>query len=84
MNGDQLKAFREMVGLSQQDMADQLGYGRRNYQLMETGETPVRNSVALACAAFALGIREYDGPAIKAQLLRRKQKGKTDRKGRNV
>jgi DNA-binding XRE family transcriptional regulator len=75
MNGPELKAFRKMVGLSQSDMADMLGYGRRNYQLMERGQAEIRNSVGLACAAYALGIQQYDGPTAKAQWMRRNQKG---------
>lgn len=75
MNGPELKAFRKMVGLSQFDMADMLGYRRRNYQLMERGQAEIRNSVGLACAAYALGIQQYDGPTAKAQWMRRNQKG---------
>lgn len=72
MNNEELKAFRKMVGLSQSDMAEMLGYGRRNYQLMERGMAEIRNSVGLACAAYALGIQQYDGPTAQAQWLRRK------------
>lgn len=73
MDADDLKAFRKMVGLSQSQMADMLGYGRRNYQLMERGMAEIRNSVGLACAAFALGIIRYDGPTAAAQYERRKK-----------
>lgn len=73
MDSQELKAFRKMVGLSQSDMAEMLGYGRRNYQLMERGMAEIRNSVGLACAAFALGIQHYDGPTAKAQWMRRKE-----------
>jgi len=62
MKGHDLKAFRKMVCLSQSGMADVLGYGRRNYQMMERGEAEIRNSVGLACAAYAMGIVQYDGP----------------------
>ena len=74
MNGDELKSFRNMVGLSQDQMATQLGYSRRNYQFMERSVNAVRKSVSLACAAYALGIREYDGPTARAQWLRHKNK----------
>lgn len=72
MDADDLKAFRKMVGLSQSGMAEMLGYGRRNYQLMERGMAEIRNSVGLACAAYALGIQQYDGPTATAQWMRRK------------
>lgn len=74
MNCDDLKNFRRMVGLSQGDMAEMLGYGRRNYQLMERGIAEIRNSVGLACAAFALGIESYDGPTAAQHYERRKNK----------
>lgn len=74
MNGTELKQFRKMVGLSQNDMAEMLGYGRRNYQMMERDMAEIRNGVGLACAAYALGIREYDGPTAQAQWERRTQR----------
>lgn len=74
MKGSELKDFRKMVGLSQADMAEVLGYGRRQYQLMERDLAEIRGSVDLACAAYALGIREYHGPTAKAQWMRRKEK----------
>ena len=76
MNGSELKAFRKMVGLSQNDMAETLGYGRRNYQLMERNMAEIRPCVDLACAAYALGIRHYDGPTVKAHWMRNKEKEK--------
>lgn len=75
MKGRELKAFRKMVGLSQSDMAEVLGYGRRMYQLMERDMAEIRRSVDLACAAYALGIQHYDGPTAKAHWERRKEKG---------
>lgn len=76
MNGEQLTKFRDMVGLSQQAMADVLGYSRRQYQLMETDKQTARPAIGLACAAYALGIREYDGPAVKAIWDRRMKETK--------
>lgn len=64
MDKHQLKDWRHMVGLSQQKAADILGYGRRNYQMMERGTAEIRTSVALACAAYALGIRNYGRPDV--------------------
>ena len=74
MDHKQLDAFRNMVGLSQPAMAKLLGYGVRNYQMMESGEVAIRNGVGLSCAAYALGIVEYDGPAAMAQWKRRKER----------
>lgn len=65
MDNKDLTAFRKMVGLSQNGMADMLGYGRRQYQQMERGASEIRNSVGLACAAYALGLRYYDGPVVQ-------------------
>jgi transcriptional regulator with XRE-family HTH domain len=72
MTGPELKAFRKMVGRSQSSMAEILGYGRRQYQMMERGIAEIRHSVDLACAAYALGIHEYHGPTAQAQWKRRK------------
>jgi len=74
MNATELKQFRKMVGISQGDMADVLGYGRRHYQMMERGMSEIRNGVGLMCAAYALGIREYDGPTAQAQWERHKER----------
>ena len=73
MIGDELKAWRKMVGLSQQSAADVLGFGRRQYCNMENGFHDIRPCVDLACAAYALGIREYNGPAVAAVHARRKK-----------
>ena len=72
MTGKELREFRIMVGISQAALGVVLGYGRRNIQLFEDSGK-VRNGVALACAAYALGIVQYDGPAAKAQWERRKE-----------
>ena len=72
MEHDELKALREALPMSQQKMADVLDYSKRNYQMMETGETPIRNSVALACAAMAQGINAYDHDAAIKALKKRK------------
>lgn len=74
MDAAELRAFRKMVCLSQSGMADMLGYGRRQYQMMERGTSEIRNSVGLACAAYALGIQNYDGPTAQAQWMRRKER----------
>lgn len=71
MNGEQLKQFRNMVNLSQDAFARHFGYSRRQVQLMEADKQAVRRSLALACAAYALGIREYDGPAAAASWRKR-------------
>ena len=62
MNGEQLKAWRKMVQLSQQAAADVLGYGRRHYQKMERDQAQIRAGDRLACAAYAMGVRDYAGP----------------------
>lgn len=76
MDNKELTAFRKMVGLSQNGMADMLGYGRRQYQQMERGASEIRNSVGLACAAYALGLRTYDGPAVQEYWQERKRRDK--------
>lgn len=73
MTGAELKAFRKMVGLSQSQMATMLGYGKRAYQMMERDMVEIRHGVGLACAAFALGIRDYNGPQVEQEYLKRKE-----------
>ena len=80
MNGPELKTFRKMVGLSQGDMADVLGYGRRNYQLMERDKEEIRPGIGLACAAYAMGIVRYDGPQAAQQWERMKQQRAKEKK----
>ena len=75
MDSEELKNFRKMVGLSQRRMAKEvLGYGVRNYQMMERGSTEIRNCVPLACAAYALGIEQYDGPTAQRAWKRSKRR----------
>jgi transcriptional regulator with XRE-family HTH domain len=76
MKSEELINFRLMVGLSQPKMATALGYSLRSYQNFESGATEIRNGVGLACAAYALGIREYDGPRAVEDWQKTKQKGK--------
>lgn len=71
MNGKQLKDFRNMVGLSQDRFGHHFGYSRRQVQLMECDKQDVRHCLALACAAYALGIRQYDGPSAAASWAKR-------------
>lgn len=78
MDGKQLKAFREMMGLKQEELADLLGYTRRQYQKLEQGEIEIRGAVRLACAALALGIYEYDGPMAEYYMSRRITRRKKD------
>lgn len=56
-----LKAWRKRLGLSQQEAADTLGLSIRAVQNYESGLREIPKPVALACAAIALGIREYEG-----------------------
>lgn len=74
MTPNELKAFRKMVKLSQVKMADVLGFSIRAYQLMESGDGEIRPCVGLACASYALGIREYDGPSVQAQWEQNRQR----------
>jgi transcriptional regulator with XRE-family HTH domain len=63
------KAWRSHMGLSQQDVADALGISKGSIQLYERGARRedertviIPRTVELACAALALGIKQYDGP----------------------
>lgn len=57
-----LKAWRKHLGLSQKAAAEAVGVSHRQYCYYESGAFSVPHTVALACAAIALGIRRYEGP----------------------
>ena len=61
MHNDGLRAWRTRMDLTQPEAAELLGYSTRQFQDMEAGKYPIRNSVAVACAAISLGIVAYDG-----------------------
>lgn len=77
MDKNDLKNWRKMVMLSQPKAAEVLGFGVRQYKNMERGIADIRECIPLACAAYALGIREYDGPSLQA-AIDRQRKGKND------
>lgn len=55
-----LREWRKRLGLSQRGAADALGLSLRAVQNYEAGERTIPKPVALACAAIALGLREYE------------------------
>jgi transcriptional regulator with XRE-family HTH domain len=54
-----LREWRKRLSLSQRGAADALGLSFRAYQNYESGFRPIPKPVALACAAVALGLKEY-------------------------
>ena len=62
MTKDQLKRWRHFCGISQTTAAEAMGVCRRTYQAMERGTAEIRKGHELACAAWAMGIRDYNGP----------------------
>lgn len=70
MDNAQFKAWRKHMDWGQQEAADHLGVSRNTIVLYERGEREGRRveipkTVELACAALALGIRNYAGPQAK-------------------
>lgn len=61
MTPDAFLAWRQRLGLTQTAAAKALGLSRSALINYEHGVRPVPKPVALACAAVALGIREYPG-----------------------
>jgi DNA-binding XRE family transcriptional regulator len=49
--------------VTQRDAATRLGLSRRMYIYYEMNRYPIPLSVRLACAAIALGLEDYHGPA---------------------
>lgn len=54
--GDRLYALRRAAGLSQEELAKQIGISLSGYQLWETGKTPTPNIKNLNKAAEILGV----------------------------
>lgn len=61
------------MGYKQGEAASALGYGRRQYQRMETGLEEIRKCVDLGCAALAIGIIEYNTEQIADFIRQRKE-----------
>jgi ribosome-binding protein aMBF1 (putative translation factor) len=64
LNGMQARAARAMAGLSQQDVADQLGVQRRVILDFEAGTSVPREATLKKLEALfsSLGIEAFDGP----------------------
>lgn len=59
MTPGDLKEWRRRLGWSQVEAAEHLGCGRSSLQQWERGGTAIPRYIGLACAALALGIRDY-------------------------
>lgn len=67
MKSHDFKNWRKSLDLSQKEAAHALGLKRRVVQYYEKGERDGKKIeiplyIRLACAAYASGIRDYDGP----------------------
>lgn len=71
MTNEQFKAWRERHFRSRMAAGKALGIDRGAIGFLEDGVTdngtpyPVRPHIALACAAWTIGLRDYDGGAVK-------------------
>lgn len=71
MTPDELKNFRAMVGLQQDELAAVFGVSRRTLQDMENGTADIRHSIDLACMSYARGTKKYDEERAELTLKRR-------------
>jgi transcriptional regulator with XRE-family HTH domain len=62
------KAWRKAARLSQAGAAKAIGISARLVFAYEKGETTVPLTVRLACAAYALGLRDYAGVPAATHL----------------
>jgi DNA-binding XRE family transcriptional regulator len=71
MTNSQFAEWRPRFFRSRSACAARLGIDRETVAQLETGTTrkgnpfPVPPHIALACAAWTMGLREYDGGAVK-------------------
>ena len=63
MTGPDFIRWRKHLGLSQIAAARALGMSPAGLRKLEKGQTGIRKVIRLACAALALGVKDYDGPA---------------------
>lgn len=59
MTPSDLTAWRKRLGLSKVGAAEALGCDRGSVSAWEAGSYPIPRYIALACAAIALGIKDY-------------------------
>lgn len=66
-----IKTLRESKGLSQRELADELGIGRTTYLNFETGKTRLFSKTLSACADYFQVDEEYIlfGEAINSDIL---------------
>ena len=70
MTNDQFRVWRERHFRSRLEAERRLGIGRETLASLERGATrngtpfPVPEYIALACAAWTMGLRDYDGGAV--------------------
>lgn len=70
MTNRQFRTWREKHFRSRRACGMALGLDRDAVEALETGKTrngasyPVRPLIALSCAAWTLGLRDYDGGAV--------------------
>lgn len=74
MEPHDFRKWRKSLKLSQKDAADALGLKRRMIQYYESGErdgesVPIPKTVALACYALSVGVRNYRGPSKKIDRI---------------
>lgn len=66
MKAEGLLAWRKKEKLSQRMAASIMDYSVKQWRRMEKGTVDVNDCLALACAAYAMGIRAYPGPQVTA------------------
>lgn len=70
MSPQALIEWRQRMKLNQTKAAEALGVSRRAWGMYERGESEIPRYIGLACAAYALGIREYPEPPAGASTAR--------------
>lgn len=70
MTGEELAALRLRWGLTQSEMARRMGYNRRSYISLETGERPIqdRHRLAIERISIDIAVERGDPSLIKASL----------------
>ena len=64
MQGDELRAMRKALGMSQQELADAIGMSRKAVGEMERGDAPIEKRTGMAVRLLVVSLPQAGGAHI--------------------